>query len=715
VPFAVVAAKGSRRNCRLGRRRGCLSRHRRLHDISPRKIYVLGRRVGLGLASRGDLSDAVAYARQAEELGFESVWVHDSYFERDAVTFVTAIAGAVRDLRVGAGALNPFTRDPVLLAMTGAALDNLAPGRFVLALGSGLPLRLAQMNIPHDDTVARVSEAIDTVRALWRGERVRLNPAVPPVQPMFAPPDRIPIYIAGYQARFVELCGQKADGYLARPAESIPAIRSIRRRVLAAAQAAGRGTAEIEFAGYVLCLTDESRRAALNRAKREPFVIYMMSILSDVSLKRAGFPRELRDQIAAAWRADDFHRAGELIPDELLDAFLACGTPEEVAQRALAYHQAGLDLPLLQPILQEDRQVRDVLTAGVLYGSLKDSPVAAPTPVLVTGATQPATADPVVEAAPVAAASGRQPGLGWWLRRKSSAWLEVLRPFSFTAAAIPVAVGGALAAGDGRFSWWLFLLALVAGVCLQAGTNVINEIYDVRRGTDSIISPRASHAILKGIVTEPEAFRIAFGAFGVAVLIGVVLILARGWPLVVLGALGLVAGYSYTAPPFEYKYRALGVPLVFLLMGPLMVEGSYFAVAGQFSLQALVASVPVGFLVAAILHANEWRDITEDARLGSRTLSSMLGARSAHSLYLGLVVGAYLAVALAALIQALPVAAILAVLSLPAFVSVLQASELGASGHTGAMAMIDLKTARLHLLFGLFFAIGLAIAAIRVQ
>ena len=64
--------------------------------------------------------------------------------------------------------------------------------------------------------------------------------------------------------------------------------------------------------------------------------------------------------------------------------------------------------------------------------------------------------------------------------------------------------------------------------------------------------------------------------------------------------------------------------------------------------------------------------------------------------------------------QALPLAALLAMLSLPAFVSVLHASELGATGQTRAIAMIDLKTARLHLLFGALLALGLALAAVRV-
>jgi alkanesulfonate monooxygenase SsuD/methylene tetrahydromethanopterin reductase-like flavin-dependent oxidoreductase (luciferase family) len=110
----------------------------------------LARPIGLGLAARGDVDDVVAWARQAREQGLDSVWVHDSYFERDGVSFVTAIAqGIAHDggaddagFRVALGAANPFTRHPVVLAMTGSALDEILPGRIVLGLGTGLPLRL---------------------------------------------------------------------------------------------------------------------------------------------------------------------------------------------------------------------------------------------------------------------------------------------------------------------------------------------------------------------------------------------------------------------------------------------------------------------------------------------------------------------------------------------------------------------------------------------
>ena len=654
-----------------------------------------GRRIGLGLAARGDVRDTVQYAREAERLGFESVWIHDSYFERDPISYLATIALETRTIRLGAGSLNPYTRDPAVLAMTGSSLDDLAPGRLSMALGSGLPLRLAQMNIQYDDTVARVSAAIDEIRTLWAGERVVLNPHVPPLQPMFQPPHFIPIYIAGYQGRFLDLCGEKADGYLARPAESIPALRLMKQRIIRSAEAHGRPSGAIEFRGYVLALVGDTRRDALNRAKREPFVIYMMSVLSNVSLKRAGFPPELRDEIAAAWRAEEYHRAGGLIPDELLDAFLACGTREDVAQKALEYQQAGLDVPLIQPIVQEESQVRAVMEAGVLFaGDRGVSPVVA------------ATNSPGVDLPPLA----QRPSAARRAWRHAQAWYEVTRPFSWTASIIPVLAGAGLAWANGHFTFWIFSLVLLGGVGLQIGTNVINEIYDVRQGIDTITSPRASHALLKGALTEREAFGVAFGAFVMVALVGIVLIALRGWPMLLLGIVGLVAGYSYTGPPFQYKFHALGVPLVAVLMGPLMVVGSYYANSGGFDVAAIYASIPIGLLVAAILHANEWRDVSEDARAGIFTLSAAIGAQAAHYLYVSLVTGAYLVIGLAAIGHLLPVSSLLVVLSLPAFVWVLRASELGASGQVRALSMIDLKTARLHSIFGALLVVGLAMA-----
>jgi len=652
---------------------------------------TLVRRVGLGFASRGKVSDCVAWAERARAAGLDSVWFHDSYFERDAVTYASAVASQVPELGVGLGALNPFTRHPVLIAMTVSALDEMAPGRIRLGLGSALPLRLGQMGIPYapDDAATRTVSTIETLRTLWKGERVPPGkPGLPPLQPMFAPVHRVPIYVAGYRSPMMVVAGEKGDGYIARPAESIPGLRKLLRVMDRAARAAGREPDAIDVAGYLLTFVDETRRDALNRAKRDPFVIYMMSILSDVTLKRAGFDPEMRDRISAKWRAEDYTGAAALIADDLLDAYILCGTRREVAERAHAYHEAGMDLPLLQPVVQEEAQVAALLEAAVLYGTAE---VGSATRVALAAQRKSFTED---------------------VRDRLGGMWEIARPFSFTASTVPVAAGGALAALAGAFDPGLFLASLVGAVALHVGTNVTNEIYDVRKGVDTIVSPRASHAIVKGRITDRAAYRFAIAAFGVAFLMGLILTSARGWPIVALGIAGIVGGYTYTAPPFQYKFGPIGIPLVFLLMGPLMVIGTFYAVSGSFDARAVAVSIPVGLLVAAILHGNEWRDISEDARAGAKTFSVQAGRSAAHWLYVALVVGAYLALSAGVVVGLLPTWTLLAMLSLPLLVRQIRSSELGATGQQRAIAMIDLETAQLHAAFGYLLVAGLIVAAL---
>src|SRR5687768_11529473 len=165
-------------------------------------MATLARRVGLGLNARGDVAEFVRWADRARSLGIESVWIHDSYFERDAVTYASAVAAQVEDIKIGLGALNPFTRHPVLIAMTISALDEMAPERILLGMGSALPLRLGQMGIPYTppDAVTKSSDAIDTLHTLWKGERIPSGtPGLPPLQPMFPPVHRVPIYLAAYR------------------------------------------------------------------------------------------------------------------------------------------------------------------------------------------------------------------------------------------------------------------------------------------------------------------------------------------------------------------------------------------------------------------------------------------------------------------------------------------------------------------------------------
>lgn len=658
----------------------------------------LARVVGIGFAARGKVSDVVGWAHAAQRRGIHSVWIHDSLYERDAVSYASAIAAQVPNVRVAMGALSSYTRQPALIAMTVSALDEMAPGRIILGMGTAIPLRLAQLGIPYtpEAGVESVSKAIDLVRAMWAGQRIpSATPNLPPIQPMFAPVHRVPIYIAAYRTPFLQLAGQKADGYLARPAESIPNLKRLVAKLKEASLSAGRDENAVDVAGYLLTHVDKSRREALNRAKREPFVIYMISVLSNFSLQQAGFEPALRDQIAAAWRAEDYHKAAELIPDDMLDAIMLCGTPEEVAEGAARYNEAGLTTPIIQPVLQDEDQVPLALEAASLYGS-----------VALKGAVT--AREPAVV---LSSGEKRDDRLNIFERtwRKFSAYTEVSRPFSFTASMMPVLGAAALAFAQNKFEAAPFFVALAAAMLLHVGTNITNEIYDVRNGIDSITSPRASRALLKGRLTEREAFGLVTSAFILATLFGIALIALRGWPVALLGLLGLLLGYGYTAPPFHYKYKAVGLPIVFLLMGPLMVMGAYYVITGTINWSPLIVSIPIGLLVTAILHGNEWRDISDDARYGIGTLSALIGRRWAHLLYLSLITGAFIVVTLAVLLHILPETSLLALLSLPFLVYLIGKSQLGINGQQRAIAKIDLDTAKLHAAFGILYVLGILI------
>ncbi len=663
----------------------------------------LARPIGIGFAARGKVSEVVGWADDARRQGVHSVWIHDSLYERDAVTYATAIAVQVPQIRVSLGALSVYTRSPALIAMTVSALDEIAPGRIILGLGTSIPLRLAQMGIPYSPEagVENVSKAIDTLKAMWTGQRIpSATPNLPPIQPMFPPVHRVPIYIAAYRTPFLQLAGEKADGYLARPAESIPNMKRLIAKLRSAAVGAGRDENAVDVAGYLLTHVDKSRREAMNRAKREPFVIYMISVLSNFSLEQAGFEPALRDQIAAAWRAEDYHKAAQLIPDEVLDSFMLCGTPDEVAEGAARYNEAGMTTPILQPIIQEDDQIQKILHAAQLYGS----------------AAIKETSRPAVETLfQSTSGTGKEKDrLNVFERtwRKFGAAVEITRPFSFTASAIPVLAAGAIALVEKQFNFPLFLISLAASVLLHIGTNITNEIYDVRNGVDSITSPRASLSLLKGRLTEKEAFTLTFTAFTLAMLFGIALIAARGWPVALLGFLGLALGFGYTAPPFQYKYRAMGLPLVFILMGPLMVMGAYYVITGSISISPAVVSIPIGFLVTAILHGNEWRDISDDARFGIGTFSGFVGRKWAHLVYVSLVSGAFLAVVLGVLLHWLPQTSLLALLSLPLLVRAVHTAGMGVNGLQRSIAKIDLETAQLHAAFGILFVVGLALGKV---
>ncbi len=275
--------------------------------------------------------------------------------------------------------------------------------------------------------------------------------------------------------------------------------------------------------------------------------------------------------------------------------------------------------------------------------------------------------------------------------------------------AISISVGSALAAIDGDFSWAYYLLTLVAGVFMHAATNLINDYYDVKSGVDfkgvstGIYRP---HPLLEDKLTSRQVMTEAIVLYAVATGIGLYLAASRGWPLLTIGMIGVFASITYTAPPFKYKYIALGELSVFLMWGPLMVLGSYFIQSQAFSSSAVFISIPFGILVALVLLANNIRDISHDRSKGIRTLPIIIGERNGLRLYGTLVILAYAGIIGMSIAGPLYLWTLIVVLSLPLALKLIRQMM------QKIPADADAQTAKLDTAFGILLVVSLVLEGI---
>ncbi len=234
-----------------------------------------------------------------------------------------------------------------------------------------------------------------------------------------------------------------------------------------------------------------------------------------------------------------------------------------------------------------------------------------------------------------------------------------LRPFSLVVALATCSLGISLAALDGYWRPGLSLLVLTAGLLLQAGVNLINDYPDLAHDRFDDIQRRA-------IVRNA---RIGAVFIATACLLGLWLTLLRGWPMLLLGLVGVGGAWSYADGPLNFKARGLGVVAVFFLTGVLMVEGAYFAVSGHMTWSVAWLSVPFSLYASLLLLANELRDYERDLADGHRTFTVRFGFKRGVVLYRLIVAGLVLttiglAVAADVLWLALPLLA-LALLLIP--------------------------------------------------
>jgi 1,4-dihydroxy-2-naphthoate polyprenyltransferase len=255
-----------------------------------------------------------------------------------------------------------------------------------------------------------------------------------------------------------------------------------------------------------------------------------------------------------------------------------------------------------------------------------------------------------------------------------SRWLVLTRACVQPMTLIAVSMAGLLAVRAPGFNPLWFALAAVGAVLAHANNNLMNDLFDLDVGADTEDYPRAlyaPHPVLSGMITRGGLARAAIVVNAVDFGIMVVLTLARGPLIIAFAVAGLFISVAYAAPPLRLKKRGLGEPGVFLIWGPIMIGGTFFAATGRIPWQVLVASIPYGLLVMAVLMGKHIDKMPWDRPLRIGTLPQVLGDKLSRQVTSGLMIAFYVTTVALVVLHALPLPALLVVFALPRLWTVL--------------------------------------------
>lgn len=246
------------------------------------------------------------------------------------------------------------------------------------------------------------------------------------------------------------------------------------------------------------------------------------------------------------------------------------------------------------------------------------------------------------------------------------------RPLSLTLALYSTTLGiviaylrGELFSGNLQYDLWLIFLVTVAGLIVQTGTNFINDYFECEYKHRNYQGKRYQFLGKKRPPLDILIFLLGIACFMITGLLGLYLVYLTSSRLMIIGVIGIIGGYSYTGEPIVYKKRGLGTPLSFILMGPLMVYGSYLVFSQHFSWQPVLLSLPVSFMIPLLMLSNELRDYQRDKKLNIRTLTVRLGYDWGKRLYLSLLLGSYLLTGLLIVKDMLPLSTLSVFLTIP--------------------------------------------------
>lgn len=328
--------------------------------------------IGCGVSFLGDLEigKTIELAQRAERSGVDSVWISETYFERDAMSTLAAIAYATNRVRIGTGVVPVFTRHPALLAMAFSTLQELSKGRVVAGVGAGVGNVMGdQLAYDYRSPLSAVREAVAIMREMLSGETSSLHGRVftaqgvrmEPISTLSTklPDSRgLPIHIAAIGPKMCALAGEIADGvHYAMPTPTV--VSKSNEYVNQGVEKAGRDLSDVDRVAWIVSSVHTDSGVARDVA-REHVAPALATSIGENLLRQEGFDPGLAQILRSAFERGGLREAIDCISDEVVDTFAAAGTPAQVAEKVRVLCRSGVTHPVLTAYGPHADQVLDV-------------------------------------------------------------------------------------------------------------------------------------------------------------------------------------------------------------------------------------------------------------------------------------------------------------------------------------------------------------------
>ena len=321
---------------------------------------------GIGLLQTTPLPETVRLTKRVEELGYDSIWYAEHNFSRDGVTACAAASAVTERLTIGPSVVPIFTRSPLLMATTFAALDELSQGRIIAGIGAGSRVLIKAQGIDFERPLTALREYVEACRAVWKahgqhvsyeGEIVFLENAELDFEPVR---QDIPVWLGPTGPKACQLTGEIADGASLNAFLSPGYVEWALEHLQTGAERAGRTVDELEIGMMVVAAVDESKEAA--RDYLRPLLAVYLARLPDITKRTSvwGEDGEGWRRLAAAVDQGGGEAGQQFITDDIVDEITINGTRDDCLEGLQRYLVAGVDHPIITVFGDIERGIEEL-------------------------------------------------------------------------------------------------------------------------------------------------------------------------------------------------------------------------------------------------------------------------------------------------------------------------------------------------------------------